>query len=907
VVAGESIRNVYATLELWGTDGGSWNTKEWKHFEYTDGSQTQTAVKADTPSYVLKEVPSLLVYRRSFVCTTVESGGAADAFSSAVGFNNEVKKWLVNGHSGVSAGDDDDATQCAQDAIERFSLRFQASGLLDTGVGDDGGALSSAAGTHIHWVYRWFACEMQYNLPARTSAAGDTWRTAKHCFESLLVDLTVSVPNPSEVPGIGQWVLDHQLLLQYVATSDAGADARDLGEILALLRVRYSTLLVLHELRFDSVVELLQGSAGMDVTSSSSSAAPSSALGLSRALLQFALHMLHDPRRISVAGSPTIAAVMVRSICDVMDGLIPVEVEAPASWVASRRLHPSVRVTLTHSCQAQALLRAPPLVAGTVNSAGARTGDYSDVGGATNSLASDADDRAHTSSLLLHLLTQGATDPAAVLVRNHLYLHLCSASSDFKWCDLYHGGANVEEARVQIYSVFSYFHPALKGSVDTLWESPPPASVGVFLRDGGLVAMYLSSLLQLTSPTLVSHVHTLYSSSSSNHTQPSSSQADSVVAQDYSLCVRALESLVHICEALQGTSAGGCKVSDPVTLVNGRGLFLLAYQGVSLADPEPSGGRGVGSQSEPTVRAADWKIPSLYYELVRLSTPGLAKHAAEYQCHQLAPASTDLPVESTTRPPLKVAFLSAFWFRHSVGKLLGKVVSGLSEWSASGTQRALRVELVHITDKSSKTNDDLTVRLQTAVSATHVISPHRGLEGTAAELRALQFDILVFGDVFMDSFTLHLAMFRLAPVQVAFWGHPFTSGFPSIDYFISSSLYENAPRGGGVALNSRYDQFTEQLVLFDSLTFAFSGDQPPVGTSATAAAPAPALSDDIGAGPVLELHVYLLEHGVSVDFTPFQLPVVPPGHGGFVFYGVLQSAMKMHPGFDLVLAQVSRL
>ncbi len=35
-----------------------------------------------------------------------------------------------------------------------------------------------------------------------------------------------------------------------------------------------------------------------------------------------------------------------------------------------------------------------------------------------------------------------------------------------------------------------------------------------------------------------------------------------------------------------------------------------------------------------------------------------------------------------------------------------------------------------------------------------------------AAVRELRLDVLVFGDVFMDSATAHLAMQRLAPIQV---------------------------------------------------------------------------------------------------------------------------------------------
>jgi predicted O-linked N-acetylglucosamine transferase (SPINDLY family) len=44
----------------------------------------------------------------------------------------------------------------------------------------------------------------------------------------------------------------------------------------------------------------------------------------------------------------------------------------------------------------------------------------------------------------------------------------------------------------------------------------------------------------------------------------------------------------------------------------------------------------------------------------------------------------------------------------------------------------------------------------------------------------------------MDKVSAQLAAQRLAAVQCTSWGHPVTSGFPTIDYFISSDLMEPA-------------------------------------------------------------------------------------------------------------------
>ncbi len=52
--------------------------------------------------------------------------------------------------------------------------------------------------------------------------------------------------------------------------------------------------------------------------------------------------------------------------------------------------------------------------------------------------------------------------------------------------------------------------------------------------------------------------------------------------------------------------------------------------------------------------------------------------------------------------------------------------------------------------------------------------------------------VLLFPEIGMDKVSAQLAGMRLAPVQCASWGHPVTSGFPTVDYFISSDLMEPA-------------------------------------------------------------------------------------------------------------------
>ena len=53
-------------------------------------------------------------------------------------------------------------------------------------------------------------------------------------------------------------------------------------------------------------------------------------------------------------------------------------------------------------------------------------------------------------------------------------------------------------------------------------------------------------------------------------------------------------------------------------------------------------------------------------------------------------------------------------------------------------------------------------------------------------------DLLLYPEIGMNPNSAWLASQRLASVQVASWGHPVTSGFSTIDYYLSGSLLESA-------------------------------------------------------------------------------------------------------------------
>ncbi len=77
-------------------------------------------------------------------------------------------------------------------------------------------------------------------------------------------------------------------------------------------------------------------------------------------------------------------------------------------------------------------------------------------------------------------------------------------------------------------------------------------------------------------------------------------------------------------------------------------------------------------------------------------------------------------------------------------------------------------------------------------------------------------DVLLYPEIGMDPVAARLAAQRLAPVQCVAWGHPVTSGLPSIDAFLSSALME--PEGAAA-------HYTERLVTLPNL--GIYCDEPP--------------------------------------------------------------------------------
>ncbi|BAZ15623.1 family 2 glycosyl transferase [Calothrix sp. NIES-4071] len=87
------------------------------------------------------------------------------------------------------------------------------------------------------------------------------------------------------------------------------------------------------------------------------------------------------------------------------------------------------------------------------------------------------------------------------------------------------------------------------------------------------------------------------------------------------------------------------------------------------------------------------------------------------------------------------------------------------------------------------------------------------LERWAEIIQQDKLHILIFPEFGMDPTTVKLGCLRLAPIQMTSWGHPVTSGLPTIDYYLSSDLMEP---------ENAQEHYTEQLVRLPNLSIHYT-------------------------------------------------------------------------------------
>ncbi len=200
------------------------------------------------------------------------------------------------------------------------------------------------------------------------------------------------------------------------------------------------------------------------------------------------------------------------------------------------------------------------------------------------------------------------------------------------------------------------------------------------------------------------------------------------------------------------------------SLLGARKPFLLAYQG-----------------------EVDRDLQAIYGGLVcrtmALSHPDLA---APPPAPGLAPAER-----------IRVGILSGFFRHHSNWKMR------LRAWLEDIDRDRFQLHAYY----TGGGEDAETARARAL--ADRFVTDGGSVEGWARRIRADRLHVLLIPEIGMDPQVLQLAALRLAPVQATSWGHPQTSGMPTIDDFLSSALME--PPDGDT-------HYTERLVRLPGLS-----------------------------------------------------------------------------------------
>lgn len=199
---------------------------------------------------------------------------------------------------------------------------------------------------------------------------------------------------------------------------------------------------------------------------------------------------------------------------------------------------------------------------------------------------------------------------------------------------------------------------------------------------------------------------------------------------------------------------------------------------------------------------------------------------------------------------LRLGFLSAYFSAHSNTRAFEGLLQGLD-------RDRFALVMIHL---AGSRHDTVQVRLETL--ADQVVRLPDDPQHAMMQLDALNLDLLYVTDVGIHPGIPPLLSRRFAPVQVTGWGFPVTSGFSSIDYYLSGDVVEPA---------NADEHYRETLIRLSGLPCRY-------------------LSQDLPMDPMAG------SMGRDYFMLPHDRPLV----------GCLQMLVKFHPDFDTVLERIAR-
>ncbi|UBF26843.1 hypothetical protein K9N68_02295 [Kovacikia minuta CCNUW1] len=157
------------------------------------------------------------------------------------------------------------------------------------------------------------------------------------------------------------------------------------------------------------------------------------------------------------------------------------------------------------------------------------------------------------------------------------------------------------------------------------------------------------------------------------------------------------------------------------------------------------------------------------------------------------------PTPHTPHPKIRVGYLSAHLMAHSAA-------AWARGWIREHDRDRFEIYCYHINQRV----DFITQEFRDISDVFRQIPG--SLETICPQVLADQLDILVLTDIGMDPQTTQIAGLRLAPVQCTAWGHPVTSGIPTIDYYLSSQLMEP---------ENAQQHYSEKLILLPNIGICY--------------------------------------------------------------------------------------
>ena len=149
---------------------------------------------------------------------------------------------------------------------------------------------------------------------------------------------------------------------------------------------------------------------------------------------------------------------------------------------------------------------------------------------------------------------------------------------------------------------------------------------------------------------------------------------------------------------------------------------------------------------------------------------------------------------------IRVGYVSSFMRAHTVGEFL-------AGWLEHHDHEQFEIYCYHIGQET----DLMTDRFRNNSADFRQIG--NNLEKAAQTILDDSLNILVFTDIGMNALATQLAALRLAPIQCKGWGHPVTTGLPTIDYYLSSD---------GMEPENAQNHYSECLIRLPNLALAYT-------------------------------------------------------------------------------------